>query len=229
MIGDAKIGRWHEIPNNCVFLADYSEIAPKQGMFTGIIENQGIIERVTEAGRNRSFRVRSTLTPELKVDQSLSHDGICLTVEITEGLSYQVTAVAETLAKTNAFLWEPGYLLNLERAMQVNGRLDGHMVQGHVDTTGTCLNISDQQGSWAFEFSFPETFGHLVIEKGSIAVNGISLTAWDVKKDRFSVAVIPYTFNHTNLRQLRPGDRVNLEFDMVGKYISRYQTLNAKS
>jgi riboflavin synthase len=198
-------------------------------MFTGIIENAGIIEQVTETGGNRSFRVRSSLTPELKVDQSLSHDGICLTVEGIEGQTYQVTAVAETLAKTNAGLWKPGDLLNLERAMRVNSRLDGHMVQGHVDTSGTCLDIEDLNGSWVFGFSFPERFAHLVIEKGSIAVNGISLTAWNVQKDRFSVAVIPYTYGHTNLRELKPGDRVNLEFDMVGKYIYRFQTLNAKA
>lgn len=198
-------------------------------MFTGIIENAGIIEQVTETGGNRSFRVRSSLTPELKVDQSLSHDGICLTVEGIEGQTYQVTAVAETLAKTNAGLWKPGDLLNLERAMRVNSRLDGHMVQGHVDTSGTCLDIGDLNGSWVFGFSFPERFAHLVIEKGSIAVNGISLTAWNVQKDRFSVAVIPYTYGHTNLRELKPGDRVNLEFDMVGKYIYRFQTLNAKA
>lgn len=198
-------------------------------MFTGIIENAGIIEQVTETGGNRSFRVRSSLTPELKVDQSLSHDGICLTVEEIDGQTYQVTAVAETLAKTNAGLWKPGDLLNLERAMRVNSRLDGHMVQGHVDTSGTCLDIGDLNGSWVFGFSFPERFAHLVIEKGSIAVNGISLTAWNVQKDRFSVAVIPYTYGHTNLRELKPGDRVNLEFDMVGKYIYRFQTLNAKA
>jgi riboflavin synthase len=198
-------------------------------MFTGIIENAGIIEQVTETGGNRSFRVRSSLTPELKVDQSLSHDGICLTVEGIDGQTYQVTAVAETLAKTNAGLWKPGDLLNLERAMRVNSRLDGHMVQGHVDTSGTCLDIGDLNGSWVFGFSFPERFAHLVIEKGSIAVNGISLTAWNVQKDRFSVAVIPYTYGHTNLRELKPGDRVNLEFDMVGKYIYRFQTLNAKA
>jgi riboflavin synthase len=195
-------------------------------MFTGIIENAGTIEEVKEKGGNRSFLVRSALAPELKVDQSLSHNGICLTVEAIEGDVYQVTAVAETLAKTNAGSWKPGNLLNLERAMVMNGRLDGHLVQGHVDTTGTCLSVVDQDGSWRFEFSFPEQFAYLVIEKGSIAVNGISLTAWDVKKNSFSVAIIPYTFEHTNLKQVKTGDTVNLEFDMVGKYIHRFQSLN---
>lgn len=196
-------------------------------MFTGIIESAGTIAQVLENGGNRSFLVESPLSGELKVDQSLSHNGICLTVERIDGPLYQVTAVAETLAKTNAGSWQPGDLVNLERAMVMNGRLDGHLVQGHVDSTGTCERIEDQDGSWLFEFSFPGKFAHLVIEKGSIAVNGISLTAWNVKRDRFSVAIIPYTFEHTNLKQLRPGQTVNLEFDMVGKYIHRFQTLNA--
>jgi riboflavin synthase len=194
-------------------------------MFTGIIEHTGTIEQVSETGGNRSFLVRSPLSGELKVDQSLSHNGICLTVEKLDGALYQVTAVAETLAKTNAGTWQTGDLVNLERAMVMNGRLDGHLVQGHVDTTGTCLRVEDQDGSWRFEFSFPEAFAHLVIEKGSIAVNGISLTAWDVQRDRFSVAIIPYTFEHTNLRQLKGGQTVNLEFDMVGKYIQRHLSL----
>lgn len=201
-------------------------MVPNLAMFTGIIESAGTIEKVTETGGNRSFLVRSPLSRELKVDQSLSHNGICLTVERISGESYQVTAVAETLAKTNAGAWQEGDLVNLERAMVMNGRLDGHLVQGHVDTTGTCVRIEDQDGSWLFEFSFPPSFAHLVIEKGSIAVNGISLTAWNVQKDRFSVAIIPYTFEHTNLKQLRPGQTINLEFDMVGKYIHRFQTLN---
>jgi riboflavin synthase len=195
-------------------------------MFTGIIENAGIIEKVKESGGNRTFWVRSPLAPDLKVDQSLSHNGICLTVEAIEGDTYQVTAVAETLAKTNAGSWKTGDLLNLERAMVMNGRLDGHLVQGHVDTTGTCIRVEDQAGSWLFEFSFPDRFAHLVIEKGSISVNGISLTAWNVTNNSFSVAIIPYTFEHTNLKQVKPGDPVNLEFDMVGKYIHRFQTLN---
>lgn len=198
-------------------------------MFTGIIENAGIIEKVSISGDNRSFLVRSPLTPELKVDQSLAHNGICLTVELIEDQCYQVTAVAETLAKTDAGTWKVGDLLNLERAMQMNGRLDGHMVQGHVDATGTCIRKEDQNGSWLFEFRFPSQFAHLVIEKGSIAVNGISLTAWNVQRDQFSVAIIPYTFEHTNLKDLQPGDTVNLEFDMIGKYIHRFKTLGSLS
>jgi riboflavin synthase len=195
-------------------------------MFTGIIENSGVIERVSERGGNRTFVVRSPLAHELKIDQSLSHNGVCLTVEAIDNDLYQVTAVAETLIKTNAGSWVAGSLVNLERAMIMNGRLDGHLVQGHIDTTGTCIRVEDQDGSWLFEFGFPEKFASLVIEKGSIAVNGISLTAWNVQKDSFAVAIIPYTYEHTNFRQVKKGDSVNLEFDMVGKYIHRFQTLN---
>lgn len=190
-------------------------------MFTGIIENEGIIEEVRENGGNRTFLVRSSLTRELKVDQSLAHNGICLTVEALREDVYQVTAVAETLSKTNAGEWRKGNRLNLERAMLVNGRLDGHLVQGHIDTVGSCSKVEENNGSWLFEFRFPENFAPLVIEKGSIAVNGISLTAWNVTKTSFSVAVIPFTYEHTNLKDLKIEDTVNLEFDMVGKYISR--------
>jgi riboflavin synthase len=163
----------------------------------------------------------------LTVDQSLAHNGICLTVEAVSGSQYQVTAVAETLAKTNAGSWKTGDLLNLERAMLMNGRLDGHLVQGHVDATAICTGIADKDGSWEFRFEFPARFAPLVIEKGSIAVNGISLTAWNVGLNSFSVAIIPYTFEHTNLKHLGNGQSVNLEFDMVGKYIHRFQTINA--
>lgn len=190
-------------------------------MFTGIIEFEGIIADVRESGENRTFLVKSALTKELKVDQSLAHNGICLTIEAITGDTYQVTAVAETLKKTNAGKWQVGNRLNLERAMLFNGRLDGHLVQGHIDTVGFCNKLEETGGSWVMEFRFPEEFAHLIIEKGSIAVNGISLTAWNVTKNSFSVAVIPYTYEHTNLRDLKIEDTVNLEFDMVGKYISR--------
>lgn len=219
-----------QIPNKCGFLVFYSEIVPQnQAMFTGIIEESGRITAVTENGGNRSFWVESPLASQLKVDQSLSHNGICLTVEAIQQHTYQVTAVAETLVKTNAGSWKPGDYINLERAMVMNGRLDGHLVQGHVDAIGECLAIEDQQGSWRFDIRFPEKFAHLVIEKGSIAMNGISLTAWGVTENGFSVAIIPYTFEHTNLQYLKPGQTVNLEFDMIGKYIHRFQSLNTSS
>lgn len=198
-------------------------------MFTGIIETLGLIEDVVESGGNRSFLVRSSIAPELKVDQSLSHSGICLTVEKIIGSGYQVTAIAETLAKTNAGSWEKGQLVNLERAMLVNGRLDGHLVQGHVDAVATCTSIDDQDGSWLYTFNFPEAFASLMIEKGSITVNGISLTAFNVARHSFCVAIIPYTYEHTNIKQLEPGSMVNLEFDMVGKYIHRQIMLNQQT
>lgn len=219
-----------QIPNKCGFLVFYSEIVPQnQAMFTGIIEEMGIVTAVSENGGNRSFWVKSALATQLSVDQSLSHNGICLTVEAIEGDTYQVTAVAETLDKTNASSWKTDDYVNLERAMILNGRIDGHLVQGHVDAIGECLAVEDQQGSWRIDIRFPARFAHLVIEKGSIAVNGVSLTAWGVTENSFSVAIIPYTFEHTNLRYLQPGQTVNLEFDMIGKYIHRFQMLNTSS
>ncbi len=190
-------------------------------MFTGIIETLGLLEEVWEHGGNRSFRVSSPITPELKVDQSLAHNGICLTVENFRDNTYQVTAVAETLAKTNAGQWKKGNKLNLERAMAMNARLDGHMVQGHVDTVALCTHIEEMDGSWKFTFSFPERFNALMIEKGSVSVNGISLTAFELGNTSFSVAIIPFTWEHTNLNQLQIGQQVNIEFDMIGKYIQR--------
>lgn len=219
-----------QIPNKCGFLVFYSEIVPQnQAMFTGIIEEMGIVTAVSENGGNRSFWVKSALATQLSVDQSLSHNGICLTVEAIKGDTYQVTAVAETLDKTNASSWKTDDYVNLERAMIMNGRIDGHLVQGHVDAIGECLAVEDQQGSWRIDIRFPAHFAHLVIEKGSIAVNGVSLTAWGVTENSFSVAIIPYTFEHTNLRYLQPGQTVNLEFDMIGKYIHRFQMLNTSS
>ena len=190
-------------------------------MFTGIIENAGTIQSINENGTGRSFRIQSPIATELKVDQSLAHDGVCLTVEDIDGQNYQVTAVLETLNKTNLASWMPGTLVNLERCMQMNGRLDGHIVQGHVDSTGICTSVQDLHGSWEYRFRFPIEFSKLVIEKGSICVNGISLTAYNVGVDEFSVAIIPFTFEHTNISQVRVNDRVNLEFDVIGKYIQR--------
>lgn len=196
-------------------------------MFTGIVEQAGIINTITDEGGNRQFWISSPLTPELKIDQSLSHNGVCLTVDALKNQEYRVTAVAETLTKSNAKDWNPGDYINLERAMVMNGRLDGHLVQGHVDATATCTGITDKKGSWEFQFRFPREYAHLVIEKGSIAVNGISLTAWNVDLEHFTVAIIPYTYHHTNLRYLKPGQTVNLEFDMIGKYIHRFQQVTS--
>jgi riboflavin synthase len=150
-------------------------------------------------------------------------------VEEIEGNIYRVTAIAETLSKTNAGHWQAGHLVNLERAMLMNGRLDGHLVQGHVDAVGTCMLVEDQDGSWLYQFGFPPSFASLVIEKGSITVNGVSLTAFNVTRDSFCVAIIPYTYEHTNLKEVKKNTMVNLEFDMVGKYIQRHIVLNQQT
>jgi riboflavin synthase len=190
-------------------------------MFTGIVETTGIIKEVISNGSNKSFWVGSVISPELSIDQSVCHDGTCLTIEETRDKNHRITAIEETLKKTSLHVWEPGTVVNLERCLRVGDRLDGHIVQGHVDTTGTCLLRKEKNGSWEFQFSFPGKFSPLVIEKGSICVNGISLTAFDVKKKRFSVAVIPYTFEHTNIKEVLEGGIVNLEFDIIGKYLVR--------
>lgn len=191
-------------------------------MFTGIIETTATIANISTKGSNKTFRISSPLASQLKIDQSVSHNGVCLTVESIDGDEYTVTAVAETLAKTNLGDWKTGDTVNLERCLQPSDRLDGHFVQGHTDTRGIITAKTDQDGSWQFTFQFNPVFAPYIIEKGSIAVNGISLTAFDVKTDQFSVAIIPYTYTHTNLRLLEPGNGVNLEFDMLGKYIIRW-------
>lgn len=190
-------------------------------MFTGIIEATGRVESVVAEGSGKVIWIASTLSAELKPDQSLSHNGVCLTVEQVQNGSHRVTAILETLSKTEISHWKPGDTVNLERCMQLNGRLDGHIVQGHVDTTGTCLSVTNQQGSWEYRFAYPPAFAGLIIEKGSICVNGISLTAFNVTADQFSVAIIPYTREHTNISQVLKDSPVNLEFDVVGKYIQR--------
>ena len=190
-------------------------------MFTGIIESIGIIQKVEPGAESVRFIVQSPLALELKIDQSLAHNGICLTVEAIQGDCYQVTAVPETLERTNASTWKPGEKLNLERAMLLNSRLDGHMVQGHIDATGLCVSREDLADSWKYRFSFPPEYGHLLINKGSIAVNGISLTCYDVTENQFSVSIIPYTFHHTNVADTHKGSIINLEFDILGKYISK--------
>ncbi|HEY9364656.1 MAG TPA: riboflavin synthase [Chitinophagaceae bacterium] len=190
-------------------------------MFTGIIENTGCITEVIINGANKSFWIESPISAELKIDQSVNHNGVCLTVEAINGNRHQVTAIKETLKKTNLESWKNGDMINLERSLQLNSRIDGHLVQGHVDTTAICLKKIQQQGSWEYTFSYKKKFAPLIIEKGSVCVNGISLTAFKVTQKKFTVAIIPYTYGHTNLQNLNEGDEVNIEFDLVGKYIIR--------
>lgn len=190
-------------------------------MFTGIIESLGKIRTVGSNGTNKVFWIESPISGELKVDQSVSHNGVCLTVEEIADNAHRVTAIRETLDKTNLASWKAGDLVNLERCLAMNGRLDGHIVQGHVDTTAICLEKKDLDGSWQYKFEFPKGFSHLVIEKGSISINGASLTIFNVKKRKFDVAIIPYTYEHTNIQSVVPGTQVNIEFDLIGKYVSR--------
>ena len=190
-------------------------------MFTGIIETLGTIRTVETAGTNKTFWIESPLSPELQIDQSLSHDGVCLTIEEILPGCHRVTAIQETLEKSALGHWQPGHVVNLERCLRMNGRLDGHIVQGHVDTTATCIERHQKNGSWEFRFEFPKKFSHLVIEKGSISLNGISLTLFNVKRSKFDIAVIPYTFDHTNINKINAGSVVNLEFDIIGKYVAR--------
>ncbi|HMT74560.1 MAG TPA: riboflavin synthase [Chitinophagaceae bacterium] len=195
-------------------------------MFTGIIEYTGIVKEIISTGTNKSFWVESPLATEVKVDQSISHSGVCLTVEDIKAGSHRVTAIDETLQKTNLGTWDIGTIINMERSLQMNGRLDGHMVQGHVDATGICTAVKEKDGSWEYSISYPEKFAALLIEKGSISLNGISLTAFNVRENSFTVAIIPFTYEHTNLKQLSVNGRVNLEFDMVGKYLQRHIELS---
>lgn len=190
-------------------------------MFTGIIETLGRVEDLKKEGGNLHITVSSGIADELKIDQSVAHNGVCLTVVALEPGRYTVTAIDETLQKTNLVHLKTGDLLNLERCMQLNGRLDGHIVQGHVDQTGVCLSAEEHAGSWLFTFGYDAALGNVTVEKGSICVNGISLTVVNSSAGRFSVAIIPYTFEHTNLQQVKVGDTVNLEFDIIGKYVAR--------
>lgn len=190
-------------------------------MFTGIVETMGEIKRITQEGTNIHFDISSPITGELKIDQSVAHNGVCLTVVKVDGEVYRVTAIDETLQKTSLGEWLVGKKVNLERCMPADGRFDGHIVQGHVDQVGTVENISSQDGSWLFDFSFDDSKGNVTVEKGSITINGTSLTCFNSRPGGFSVAIIPYTYEHTNFHQLKVGDKVNLEFDIVGKYIQR--------
>ena len=197
-------------------------------MFTGIIENLGEIIAIKKDKSNVHFTIKSSLISELKIDQSIAHNGVCLTVvEIdNQTNSYVVTAIEETLSKTNFKSLKVGDLINLERAMKLGDRLDGHIVQGHVDQIGKCLSIKNENGSWIFTFEYDFSLSqNITIEKGSITVNGVSLTVVNSKRNQFSVAIIPYTFNHTNFCKLNVNDTVNLEFDVLGKYVAKIATL----
>lgn len=190
-------------------------------MFTGIIEQTGRIAQVEREGTNVHFTVLADFANEVKVDQSVAHDGVCLTVVEQQASTYVVTAIQETMDRTSLGQWKEGSVVNLERCTQLGGRLDGHLVQGHVDTTATLSSVRDEQGSWVLGFAHAAHPEFVTVPKGSITVNGISLTVVDSRPDGFSVAIIPYTWEHTNLHTLQPGDRVNLEFDVIGKYVAR--------
>jgi riboflavin synthase len=190
-------------------------------MFTGIIEDMGTVTALQREGSNLHITVQSAMSHELKIDQSLSHNGVCLTVIALGDGTHTVTAIDETLRKTNIGDLAIGTKVNLERAMPASGRFDGHIVQGHVDTTGVCTLVREHNGSWEYRFSFQPQDSHLVVEKGSICINGVSLTVVDALDNELSVAIIPYTYEHTGFHQLRVGHKVNLEFDIVGKYLAR--------
>lgn len=188
-------------------------------MFTGIIESTGVVKEVISNGSNKTFWVESPISGEFKIDQSVSHNGVCLTIEEVRNKQHRVTAIAETIKKTNIGSWDRGTVVNLERSLMLNQRLDGHLVQGHIDTTAICLKRKEKKGSWEFEFEIPKKFSELIIEKGSVSVNGVSLTAFNVKNKSFCVAIIPYTFEHTNIKKIEIGSSVNIEFDMIAKYL----------
>lgn len=200
-------------------------------MFSGIVEEAASVVDAKMADGNLTLRVKCTFTDELKIDQSVSHNGVCLTVvQLYPDSTYDVTAIQETLERSNLGDLKTGSLVNLERSMLMNGRLDGHIVQGHVDCTATCVDIEDVEGSQYYKFSYtvdPEMMkkGYMTVEKGSVTVNGVSLTVCDSERDSFRVAIIPYTFEHTNFKQIQIGTRVNIEFDIIGKYIARLQEI----
>ena len=190
-------------------------------MFTGIIEALGKVKSIRQEGTNKHLTLTAPFFSELKIDQSLAHNGVCLTVVAIEHDEYTVTAIAETLQKTNLNTLKENDVVNLERCMAAGGRFDGHIVQGHVDQTAVCKSVEDQNGSWLFTFEYDPTQGNITVEKGSVCVNGISLTVVNSQANSFSVAIIPYTYEHTNLHSVKPGHTVNLEFDIIGKYIAR--------
>lgn len=190
-------------------------------MFTGIIETLGKVSRIEKEFDNLHISILSPISDDLKIDQSVAHNGVCLTVVRLKPGEHTVTAIAETLSKTNIGELKTGDLVNLERCMQMNGRLDGHIVQGHTDQTARCTRLTEREGSWEYTFEYDAATGNITVEKGSICVNGISLTVVNSLRNSFSVAIIPYTFEHTNLQNVKEGSTVNLEFDIIGKYVSR--------
>lgn len=192
-------------------------------MFTGIVESLGVIQKIEREQDNVHIYIESNFTDELKIDQSVAHNGTCLTVVHVDKDVYQVTAIRETIEKTNLSDWQVGDHLNLERGMKLGDRLDGHIVQGHVDQTGTCIGVEDAEGSTYYTFEYDPSHHNITIEKGSITINGVSLTVVDSKRNQFSVAIIPYTKKHTTFQFLKKGDTVNLEFDVIGKYVARLQ------
>ena len=194
-------------------------------MFTGIIETLGIIKDLKKENDNLDITISSIITHELKIDQSVAHNGVCLTVVAIDNDEYKVTAIRETVQKTNLGDWKIGDLINLERGMKLGDRLDGHIVQGHVDQTGICKSIEEANGSWYFTFGYDSNLNNITIEKGSITINGVSLTVVNSKENEFSVAIIPYTFEHTNFKNVKIGTKINLEFDVVGKYVARLFSL----
>lgn len=194
-------------------------------MFTGIIETLGIVKDLKKENDNLHITITSNITHELKIDQSVAHNGICLTVVAIDNDAYTVTAIKESIDKTNLADWKVGHVINLERAMKLGDRLDGHIVQGHVDQTALCKSIEEVNGSWYFTFEYDKSLNNITIEKGSITVNGVSLTVVNSKESEFSVAIIPYTYNHTNFSTFEIDTKINLEFDVVGKYIARLYSL----
>ena len=196
-------------------------------MFTGIIETMATVSDIQRDGSNLHFIIESPIASELKPDQSVAHNGVCLTVVEASSSNYKVTAVAETLAKTNLGKWQKGDKINIERALLAGSRLDGHFVQGHVDTIAICIEKQTLEGSWLYSFRFPPEYGALVIEKGSICINGVRLTVFNVQRDEFTVTIIPYTYTHTNFNTVETGSEVNVEFDVLGKYFLRKAELNA--
>ncbi len=196
-------------------------------MFTGIIEDLGTVTHLKQDLDNLHISIKSDITPELKIDQSVSHNGVCLTVIDIKNDVYTVTAIKETLDKTNIGALKINDPVNLERALKLGDRLDGHIVQGHVDQTATCFNVEEKNGSWLYTFNYDASLGNITIEKGSITINGVSLTVVNSKRDAFSVAIIPYTYLHTNFNSFKTGTLVNLEFDVIGKYVTRLQGFNS--
>jgi riboflavin synthase len=194
-------------------------------MFTGIIESLGTVKELRNDQDNLHLTISASITSELKVDQSVAHNGVCLTVVAIDNDCYTVTAIRETINKTNLGDWKNGDLINLERAMKLGDRLDGHMVQGHVDQIGICKSVENANGSWYYTFEYDEKANNMTIEKGSITVNGASLTVVNSKENEFSVAIIPYTYEHTNFKNFEVGTKINLEFDVIGKYVARLQSL----